>query len=71
MVLLAQNYSLQCTIFMKNASMNSYFIALIALKIQNIRDCSKQIRVSINKIRKLYWIKNVSKKTPTQYFLPS
>ncbi len=40
---------------------NELFILLhlIALKIQNIRDRAKQIRISINKIRKLYWIKKL------------
>ncbi len=35
-VLLSKNYLIQCTTCMKSASMNSYFIALIAFKIQNL-----------------------------------
>ncbi len=35
-VLLSKNYLIQCTTYMKSASMNSYFIALIAFKIQNL-----------------------------------
>ncbi len=33
MVLLSKNYLIQCTICMKSASVNSYFVALIAFKI--------------------------------------
>ncbi len=36
MVLLSKNYLIQCTTCMKSASMNAYFIALIAFKIQNL-----------------------------------
>ncbi len=36
MVLLSKNYLIQCTTCMKSVSVNSYFIALIAFKIQNL-----------------------------------